>query len=85
MTAGHGGKWWRLISPQPFSAARMATVIGMTGRSPLIMTVFKACMEILLNHLTIFDVVNLRRGASISNTNMQMKTATKAPTLMGIS
>jgi hypothetical protein len=42
-------------------------------------------MERLLNHLNIFGVVNLRRGANISNTNMQIKMAAEAPTLMGIS
>jgi hypothetical protein len=63
----------------------MATVIGMTGKSPLIMTVFRACMERLLNHLSIFDVVRLRRGESSSKKNMQMKMAAKDPTLMGIS
>ena len=73
------------MSPQPFPAARMATVIGMTEKRPLIMTVFRACMERLLNHLNIFDVVSMRRGESISNMNMQIKMAAKAPTLMGIS
>jgi hypothetical protein len=73
------------MSPQPFSPARTATVIGMTGKMPLIMTVFRIWIERLLNHRSIFDVVRLRRGESSSNTNMQMKTAAKDPTLMGIS
>ena len=63
----------------------MAMVIGMTGKSPLIMMVFRIWIERLLNHLSIFDVVSLRRGESISKMNMQMKMAAKAPTLMGIS
>ena len=63
----------------------MATVIGMTGKNPLIMKVFRECMERLLNHLNIFDVVSLRRGERSSNTNMQTKMAAKDPTLMGIS
>jgi len=60
-------------------------VIGMTGKSALIMMVFNIWIERLLNHRCIFDVVSLRRGESISKANMQIKMAAKAPTLMGIS
>jgi hypothetical protein len=49
------------------------------------MAVFKICIERLLNHLSIFDVVSLRRGESSSKANMQMKTAAKDTSLMGIS
>jgi hypothetical protein len=47
--------------------------------------VFRIWMERLLNHRSIFDVVSLRRGESISKANMQIKMAAKAPTLMGTS
>jgi hypothetical protein len=59
--------------------------MGMTGRSPLIMDVFKICIERLLNHRSIFDVVSLRRGERSSKANMQMKMAAKDTSLMGIS
>jgi hypothetical protein len=73
------------MSPQHFSPARMATVIGMTGKMPLITTVFRIWMERLLNHRSIFDVISLRRGERSSKTNMKMKIAAKDTTLTGIS
>jgi hypothetical protein len=58
--------------------------MAIIGKIHLTSAEFRKVIERLLNHLTLFDVVNARRGAAISHNAITANTTTKKNSLIYI-